>query len=53
MYVNANLLLRNFQYAQSMSNVTCLRLTALIYIVHPCDLIVQKQVYQIESSMQK
>ena len=26
-----------------MSNVTCLRLTALIYIVHPCGLIAQKQ----------
>ena len=26
-----------------MSNVTCLRLTALIYIMHPCGLIVQKQ----------
>ena len=27
-----------------MLNVTCLRLTALIYIVHPCGLIVQKTV---------
>ena len=27
-----------------MSNVTCLRLIALIYIVHPCGLIVKKTV---------
>ena len=38
MYANANLL-----NAQLMSNVTCLRLTVLIYIVHPCGLILQKQ----------
>ena len=43
MYANANLLLRIFFNAQSMSNVTCLRLTALIYNMHPCALIVQKQ----------
>ena len=39
-----------------MSNVTCLRLTALIYIVHPCGLIVQKvknSVNKIESSVQQ
>ena len=28
-----------------MLNVTCLRLTALIYIVHPCGLIVQTIAY--------
>ena len=33
----------NFLDAQLMSNVACLRLTALIYIVHPCGLILQKQ----------
>ena len=38
MYANAN-----FLAAQLMSNVTCLRLTALIYIVHSCGLIVEKQ----------
>ena len=36
-----------------MLNVTCLRLTALIYIVHPCGLIVQKQRLKIESSLQQ
>ena len=43
LYANANLLLRNVLDDQSVSNVTCLRLTALIYFVHLCGLIVQKQ----------
>ena len=43
MYANANLLLKTFSKSQSRLNVTCLRLIVLIYIVHPCRLIVQKQ----------
>ena len=36
-----------------MSSVTYLRIIALIYIVHPCGLIVQKQLRKIESSLQQ
>ena len=36
-----------------MLNVTCLRLTALIYIVHPCGLIYKNSVNKIESSLQQ
>ena len=36
-----------------MSNVTCLRLTALLYMLHPCGLIVQNSVNKSESSVQQ
>ena len=51
MHANANLLLRKF--SKCSVNVKCLRLTALIYIVHPCGLIVQNSVNKIESNLQQ
>ena len=51
MYANANLLLK--KNSKCSINVKCyllsnilLRLTALIYIVHPCGLIVRKQLWK-------
>ena len=41
MYATVNF--ENFLNVRSMLSVTYLRLTAPIYIVHPCGLIVRKQ----------